>query len=56
MTTEHCHDIQNYIATKNARKHWKECCDIKNDCCDKIDGRRLDVSLDSYTFGWDKSW
>ena len=27
MATEHCLDIQNYIATWNARKYWKECRD-----------------------------
>ena len=56
MATEYCRNIQNYIATKNARKYWKECCDIKNDCCNKTEGRRLEVCRNSYTFSHDKSW
>ena len=29
MTIEHCRGNQNYIATKNEMKYWKECHDIK---------------------------
>ena len=55
MSIEHCRDIQNYIATKNAMKYWKECRDIKNDCSNKTEGRRLEVCHDNYTFSREKS-
>ena len=55
MATEHCRDIQNYIATKNARKHGKECHDIKHDFHDKIESRRLNLCRDNYTYDRYKS-
>ena len=55
MVIEHYHDIQNYIAIKNAMKYWKECCDIKNDCRHKTEGRILEVCHDIYTFSRDKT-
>ena len=56
MATKHCRDIQNYIATKNTRKHWKLCCDIKLYCRDKTEGSKLEVCRDCHPLSCDKSW
>ena len=56
MATKHCRDIQNYIVTKNTRKHYKLCRDIKLYCCDKTEGSKLEVCHDSHTLSCDKSW
>ena len=56
METKHCRDIQNYIVTKNTRKYWKLCGDIKLYCLNKIEGRRLEVCRDSHALSCNKNW
>ena len=55
MAIEHCRGIQNSIEINNARKHGKECRDIKHDFHDKIESRRQSICRDSYAYGRYKS-